>query len=471
MNSVKNAIVTMTLLAVGYGAYVVLSTPAPEDFDAVAGDDWNTPSVSIPGESEISVEIPDASQDTATALVENVQGQAAAEFAPPPLDPSEYAQAETPLNGGDFGSPAVAPEPTYESTDGYGASDRYASDSLVADGGDYPSGQDSYDAPPSANFPPGGSDDPNALENQDAGEGGSYYTRAAAADRESYDGSEPSYPATSAPDFPFPGAMTPPANYASDDESLAVDTGAIPVDPSNNDSGFETSWQSVQADLAGGQYGNALMTLSAWYGAPSLTTEQRERCQGTLDQLAGTVIYSRESFLEPAHVVGPRETLDEIAKKYQVSAEFLARLNGIEAPYELYAGESLKVLQGPFHAEVNRSSGELTLFLGGHYAGRFPVRIGKELPIGENEFEVATVVPGREFFDQRSGVRVGPDRPENPYGNRWIGLRGDKITAAHHVGIHVDTGHPDRCCLGVSQVDAEDLAAILTIGARVTVTD
>ena len=61
------------------------------------------------------------------------------------------------------------------------------------------------------------------------------------------------------------------------------------------------------------------------------------------------------------------------------------------------------------------------------------------------------------------------DDPSNPYGHRWIGLRGDQITAAHDVGIHVDTGTPEAGCIAVSPVDADDLTAILSVGSRVTI--
>ena len=51
MNSVKNAIVTMTLLAVGYGAYVVLSNPVPDDVGELADNTaWQSPEVTTPPE-------------------------------------------------------------------------------------------------------------------------------------------------------------------------------------------------------------------------------------------------------------------------------------------------------------------------------------------------------------------------------------------------------------------------------------
>ena len=116
--------------------------------------------------------------------------------------------------------------------------------------------------------------------------------------------------------------------------------------------------------MQSGQLGNALLSLTAWYGEPSLSTEQRERCLNQLDQLAGSVIYSRDSFLEPAHVVQQGETLVDIGRQYSVSPDFLARINGVTNPSQLRSGETIKIVRGPFRAEVDRNASTLTLFLG-----------------------------------------------------------------------------------------------------------
>ncbi len=127
------------------------------------------------------------------------------------------------------------------------------------------------------------------------------------------------------------------------------------------------------------------------------------------------------------------------------------------------------MLRGPFRAEISRARNEITVFLGRYYAGRFPARLGSELPEGDNVYEVVAKEDGREFFDRRTGERITRDDPRNPYGDRWIGLRGEQITAAHNVGIHVDVGSPDLCCIAVNHVDADDLRAILSIGSRIIV--
>ncbi len=82
MNSIKNAIVTITLLAVGYGAYVVLHNPPPADFDPLAdgaagmdgaGDAAATASLSVeiePGSPDsLASEAPSSLQSPADTWV------------------------------------------------------------------------------------------------------------------------------------------------------------------------------------------------------------------------------------------------------------------------------------------------------------------------------------------------------------------------------------------------------------------
>src|SRR5690606_21781627 len=116
------------------------------------------------------------------------------------------------------------------------------------------------------------------------------------------------------------------------------------------------------------------------------------------------------------------------ATSYQVPSEMLAKINGIPPGSELVPGEEIKVLRGPFEAKVSRERGEMTLFLGRYYAGRFAVALGGNLPAGEVEFEVAERALGHAFFDPRSGRQVSADDPQNPFQGHWIGLRGETIT-------------------------------------------
>ncbi len=113
--------------------------------------------------------------------------------------------------------------------------------------------------------------------------------------------------------------------------------------------------------------------LSQWYGNPNLSPAEADRVETLLSQLAGTVVYSTESRLEPPYTVRAGDTLQTIAQQYQVPWQLLAKINGIPAANLVQPGQQLKVIHGPFAAIVELQKSQLTLELGGRYAGRFPI--------------------------------------------------------------------------------------------------
>ena len=97
---------------------------------------------------------------------------------------------------------------------------------------------------------------------------------------------------------------------------------------------------------------------------------------------------------------------------------------------------------------------------------------GRDLPAQEAFYEVAEKTNGRSYFDRQMGREVATGESLNRYGNHWVGLRGDQITAGHSVGIH---GRPQDAVEGeigsisLDPTDAEDVFSILSIGSRVHV--
>ena len=116
---------------------------------------------------------------------------------------------------------------------------------------------------------------------------------------------------------------------------------------------------------------------------------------GILDQLAAKVIYSREHLLENAYLVQTGDTLDGIADRYKVPAILLAKINGIRDPQDLPPGRELKVLKGPFSARISTDRSEMTMMLGGRYAGRFKVRLSDDLSRASGMFTVDKEYPGQ----------------------------------------------------------------------------
>lgn len=142
---------------------------------------------------------------------------------------------------------------------------------------------------------------------------------------------------------------------------------------------FAAAWTNAHEKLAAGQYAEALSILSAWQDDPGLADAETRRLEELLGQLAGSVIYSQENHLGPAHLVSQGETLEAIASPLHVPWQLLAKINGVSDSSALVTGESLKVVEGPFDAIISLSRRRLSLQLRGRYAGSFPISIGRQV--------------------------------------------------------------------------------------------
>jgi hypothetical protein len=116
----------------------------------------------------------------------------------------------------------------------------------------------------------------------------------------------------------------------------------------------------------------AFIQLSQLYEHDQLSEAERAMMRPMLDALALKVIYSRDShILEPPYQVKPGETVESIAHDFNLNAALLRKINGLTSSQGLTAGTTLKVVYGQFDARISAHRKELTLLLGGLYAGRF----------------------------------------------------------------------------------------------------
>jgi LysM repeat protein len=178
-----------------------------------------------------------------------------------------------------------------------------------------------------------------------------------------------------------------------------------------------------------------------------------------LDQMAATVVYSRQHLLEKPYIVQPGETLDSIADQYNVPSRLLAKINGIHEGQNPQPGRELKVLRGPFMALVDLNRLELTLMLHGRYAGRFAIGVGADHPKLEGTYIVR---------DKRLNPPGPPRDPTCPPGKLWIDL-GNQITihaAADPRSVGRTDGHGSIC---LSDQDMTDVFGILSVGSRVEI--
>ncbi len=225
--------------------------------------------------------------------------------------------------------------------------------------------------------------------------------------------------------------------------------------PKDNASSLKNAFVTAERQVKEGRLREALFTLSIFYGSPDVAAADQKKLLDLLDHLAGEVIYSTGHFLEDSHKVARGETLKQIADKHAVPVQLLANINRIENADVLLPGTELKVVTGPFRAEVNLTRSEITLFLGDLYAGRFPMTTGQNPAPAEGTYTILEKKQGAEMSSATEGA----------YGDIWIDL-GRKM-CIH--GSPASSADPRNGCIRLSPVDARDLYGILSQGSPVAI--
>lgn len=275
-------------------------------------------------------------------------------------------------------------------------------------------------------------------------------------------------PASNRPDTTIPSVGVPTAtnpDVPTADAGVANNVNAEGVRFDPKEAMIERGWNEARAEVEAGKPRQALFILSRLYADPRLTPADRRRLQDALDPLAAQVIYSQQHTLEQPFVVRRGDTLTAIAEQYQVPWQLLANINGVRDPEFLVPGTKLKVVRGPFRAEVNLADNELTLHLNQLYAGRFPITVGQDPPPMAGEFEIKGKSDGREFATG-DGQVIPAGHPANPYGATFMEI-GRNL--ALHGSATAEDAAPNAGCISLSPRDALDVAGILSVGSTVTI--
>ncbi|MEX2142098.1 MAG: LysM peptidoglycan-binding domain-containing protein [Pirellulales bacterium] len=268
---------------------------------------------------------------------------------------------------------------------------------------------------------------------------------------------------------PFGGPTDPLAGRAEADPAGA----ATRQNSAMGTESFIAAWPTIQPKLAAGQLREALKDLTAWYNHPSLTSSEQQMVTGLLNELAGTVIYSRDHLLAAPYRVLPGESLADIAQRHRVTAELLAKINELDpAAPAIEPGQEIKVLPGPFTAIVEVGSDRLTLMLDGCYAGSFLLaQLGSAVA---SRVEAGTPVEFTVSQKTTAPIYNGPqgeieaDDPANPLGQYLLALGGELAIHGTNPQATAPAEQPSGG-IRVSATDIADVYDILTIGSRVIV--
>ncbi len=231
---------------------------------------------------------------------------------------------------------------------------------------------------------------------------------------------------------------------------------------------IKAAWKQVDDLVEKDDFRGALSLLSRFYRSKNITGPQQQRLQAFLDALAGKVVYSPEHhFTGQAYVVQQGETLETIAAKLKVPAEVIFNINQQQfaGANEVRPGMNLKVVSGPFHAEVSLDNKMMTLFIQDLYAGRFPVAVGVSGKPKEGTYAVMVKSAEGYAWRDESGKQYPPGSPENGYGPYWIGLT--QHLCVHAVPNGTASGH--RGCIGLSVKDAKDIYGMLSRDSKISI--
>lgn len=190
-----------------------------------------------------------------------------------------------------------------------------------------------------------------------------------------------------------------------------------------------------------------------------LDKKRRQTVKEKMSELADKWLFSETVYegdsLCDDYIVRPGDTLTQIGKKHKVPAEIIMGINGISSAKGLRAGESIKVINGPFHCRISRSDFTLDLYLQKTYVDSFAIGIGKpgyETPTGLWVVEPGGKLVKPTWTDPDTGRTYEADDPDYPLGSRWIGLAGVRGDAKNRQGFAIHgTKDPNEIGAAVSR--------------------
>jgi lipoprotein-anchoring transpeptidase ErfK/SrfK len=276
--------------------------------------------------------------------------------------------------------------------------------------------------------------------------------------------------AEAAPAPVVPSAAEPPAG-ASPRERVALVSSVAesPAGPPPGQSAADPRLAAIDADIAAGKTLAAHKALSKLYwDQPAL----RGAIAGRIDGTARSIYFDPQPHYMAPYEVAPGDQLRVFARRYNVPWEYLARLNRIEDPSRVKAGQRLKVIKGPFAAVVDLGDFTLTVHAHGYYVRRYPVGVGKDGSTPMGTFHVVLKETNPKYYGP--DVVMERNDPANPLGERWIGLD-DGTGQPSSYGLHgtIDPGSigkaASRGCVRLRNEDVAEVYDLLGVGSEVVI--
>ena len=183
-----------------------------------------------------------------------------------------------------------------------------------------------------------------------------------------------------------------------------------------------------------------------------MSPKQREYVKAQLSELSNIWLFGRTILpgdpLCESYRIRPGDIFEVIGKQHKVPYEILMDINKITDPRALQAGRLYKVVNGPFHAKVYRSTFTMDIYLQNTYVCSFSVGLG--MPDTETPTGLWRLRPGGKAYatswrDPDTGRLYQPEDPDYPLGSRWMALDGLSGEAKDREGFGIHgTKEPDQ---------------------------
>ncbi len=202
--------------------------------------------------------------------------------------------------------------------------------------------------------------------------------------------------------------------------------------------------KDAQKDIAEGRVIAARDTLNDVINM-AMEENLREQIKKQLSSLANDWLFGRTAQpgdnLCSIYKVQLGDILSQIAAGYKVPYQFLMKINNIPGEKSLQGGQTIKVVHGPFHAVVYRSSYTMDLYLQNVYVKSYKVGLGKEgheTPLGLWRVKIGGKLVKPTWTDPETGKTYHADDPDYPLGSGWIALEGidSRTRGIEGIAIH-----------------------------------
>ena len=229
--------------------------------------------------------------------------------------------------------------------------------------------------------------------------------------------------------------------------------------------------------LERGQLVDARVQLSASLRSGMLSETETAQARGVLTDISDKLVFSPEiNSLDPfsiEYIIKGGDTLSGIVHEMglQVNWRFIQRINNIKRVTSIRPGQPIKLITGPFHAVITKEMYRVDLYLGDGneqvFVRSYRVGLGEfnSTPTGLFKVRRNSKLVNPTWVNPRTREFYSADNPDNPIGERWIGLQGieEQTKDLSGLGIH-GTIEPDtigiQSSMGCIRMHAQDVAQV-----------